>query len=160
MTEHESIRAMLALTAADALDPGELRRVQQHAGSCEICRREIHAWSLRVQGLQKLPQPIVPEDLLERTRARIMEQREAAAARRDESGMLAVLVVFGWAASLATWTVVRILTGGTLQVFGANLVSGVTWPLMSTVLVWMTAAAAAMMLGKRNQLRRSYEQVS
>ncbi|HYL78625.1 MAG TPA: zf-HC2 domain-containing protein [Bryobacteraceae bacterium] len=160
MTEHESIRAMLALSAADALEPGELRRVQQHAESCEICRRELHAWSLHAEGLRRLPQPMAPEGLMERTQARIMEQREVAAARRDENRMLAALVAFGWAASLATWALVRVLGGGSLQVFGANLVSGVTWSLTSTVLVWMTAAAAATMLGKRNQLRRSYEQVS
>ena len=97
---------------------------------------------------------------MERTRARIMEQREAAIARRHESRILAALVVFGWAASLATWALVRILAGGSLSVLGTNLVSGVTWSLLSTALVWMTAAAAAAMLGKRNQLRRSYEQVS
>jgi len=160
MTEHESIRAMLALTVADALEPGELRRVQQHAESCESCRRELQAWSLHAQGLRKLPQPIAPEGLMERTRARIIEQREAAMARRHENRMLAALVIFGWAASLATWALVRILAGGSLSVLGMNLVSGVTWSLLSTALVWMTAAAAAAMLGKRNQLRRSYEQVS
>jgi anti-sigma factor RsiW len=160
MTEHESIQAMLALTAADALDPGELRRVQQHADGCEICRRELQTWSLYAQGLPKLPQPIAPDGLMERTRARVIEQRAASAARRHENRVLAALVVFGWAASLTTWTVVRVLTGGSLYVFGANLVSGVTWSLLSTALVWMTAAVAAAMLGRRNELRRLYEPVS
>jgi hypothetical protein len=160
MTEHESIQAMLALTAADALDPGELRRVQQHAGSCEICRGELHAWSIYARGLPKLPQPVAPEGLLERTRARIIEQREAAAARRHENVMLAGLVVFGWAASLTTWTLVRVLIGGTLDVLGVNLLSGVSWTLLSTVFVWMTAAAAAAMLGRSNEHRRLYEPVS
>jgi hypothetical protein len=160
MTEHESIQAMLALTAADAVEPAELRRVQQHADGCEICRRELHAWSLYAHGLPKLPQPIAPDSLMERTRARVIEQREASAARRRETRVLAALVVFGWAASLTTWTVVRVLTGGELYVLGANLVSGVTWSLLSTALVWMTAAVAAAMLGRRSESRRLYGPVS
>ena len=160
MTEHESIQAMLALTAADALDPGELRRVQQHAAGCEICRRELQAWSLYAQGLPKLPQPITPDGLMERTRARIIEQRAASAARRHENLVLAALVVFGWGASLTTWTVVRVLTGGSLYLFGANLVSGVTWSLLSTAVVWMTAAVAAAMLGRRMEFKEAYEPVS
>jgi hypothetical protein len=160
MTEHESIQAMLALTAADALDPGEFRRIQQHADGCEICRRELQAWSLYAQGLPKLPQPIAPDGLMERTWARVLEQHAATAARRHENRVLAALVLFGWAASLTTWTVVRVLTGGELYVLGANLVSGVTWSLLSTALVWMTAAVAAAMLGRRSELRRHYEPVS
>jgi len=160
MTEHESILAMLALTAADALDPGELRRVQQHAESCETCRRELHAWSLYAAGLPKLPQPIAPEGLMERTRARIIAQREASIARRQENGMLAALVVFGWALSLTMWTLVRVFAGGALHVIGVNLVSGLTWSLLSTVCVWMTAVTAAAMLGRRSELRRHYGPIS
>jgi anti-sigma factor RsiW len=160
MTEHESIQRMLALYAADALDPGQRRSVEQHAGSCEICRRELLAWGFYARGLELLPQPMAPEGLMEHTRARIMEQRKASAARGRENVTLASLVVFGWAASLATWALIRVLTGGNLQVLGANLASGVTWSLVSTVFAWMTAAAAAAMLGRRNELRRLYEPVS
>jgi hypothetical protein len=160
MTEHESIQAMLALHAADALDPGELKRVEQHAAGCESCRRELVAWGFYARGLPHLPQPIAPAGLMERTRARIVEQREAAAAQRRDNVMLAALVVFGWAASLTTWTVLRVLTGGTLRILGANLMDGVSWSLVSTMFVWMTAAAAAAMLGKRNGVRSLYEPVS
>jgi hypothetical protein len=158
--EHESIRAMLALYAADALDPGELRRVEQHARGCETCRGELLAWAAYATGLTQLPQPLAPQGLMERTRIRIVQQREAAAARRRENAMLAALAVFGWAVSLATWTVIRALVGGSLVVLGANLVSGVNWFLLSTVFAWTTAAAAAAVLGKRDGARRVYEPVS
>ncbi len=154
MTEHESIQAMLALAVADALDPGELRRVEQHAESCENCRRELHTWGFYARGLSGLPQPAAPEGLMERTRARTIKQREVSASRRRHNVMLAALVVFGWAASLTTWTLVRVLAGGTLHVLGANLVNGVTWSLLSTVFVWMTAATAAVMLARRSELGR------
>src|SRR5580704_9577744 len=111
MTEHESIQRMLALYAADALDPGQRRSVEQHAGSCEICRRELLAWGFYARGLELRPQPMAPEGLMEHTRARIMEQRKASAARGRENVTLASLVVFGWAASLATWALIRVLTG-------------------------------------------------
>jgi anti-sigma factor RsiW len=152
--EHDAIQAMLALYASDALDPGERKRVDQHSGTCEICRRELLAWRAYASGLTQLPQPIAPQGLMERTRMRIIQQREAAAARRRENVMLAALAVFGWVVSLATWTVIRALAGGSLVVLGANLVSGVNWFLLSTVLAWTTAAAAATMLGKR--VRRMY----
>ena len=159
MTEHESIQAMLALAAAGALDPVELARVQQHAESCEMCRREFNVWSSYARGLSELPQPAVPVGLLERTRARILElsedQREASAAQRREALILAALGLFGWVASLTTWTLLRILSGGGLQVFGLDLVSGATWPLASTVFAWMTAATAVAMLGRRSELART-----
>ncbi len=156
--EHESIQAMLPLYAADALDPGERRRVDRHSGACEICRRELLVWDSYTRGLPQLRQPLAPQGLMERTRMRIVHQREAAAARRRENAMLAALAVFGWAVSLSTWTVIRALAGGSLVVLGANVVSGVGWFLSSTVFVWMTAAAAATMLGRR--VRRVYEPVS
>jgi len=159
-SEHDAIQTMLALYAADALNPGERRRVDQHAGDCEICRRELLAWGAYASGLTQLPQPIPPQGLMERTRMRIVQQREAAAVRRRENLMLAVLVVLGWAVSLATWTVMRAVVGGSLVVLGANMVSGVSWFLLSTVFVWMTAAAAAAVLGRRDGVRRMYEPVS
>jgi anti-sigma factor RsiW len=158
--EHDTIRAMLALYAAGALDPGERRRVEQHAGSCEICRGELLAWGAYASGLTQLPQLLAPQGLMERTRIRIVQQREASAARRRENAMLGALVVLGWAVSLVTWTVIRALAGGSLVVLGANVVSGVSWFLLSTVFVWMTAAAAAAVLGRRDGVRRMYEPVS
>jgi hypothetical protein len=160
MTEHESIQAMLALYAAEALEPAEAKRVEQHADGCEICKRELLAWNCYAGGLLQLPQPVAPAGLMERTRSRIMDRRAASITRRREAIMLSSLMVFGWAASLVTWIIVRVFTGGTLQVLGANLVSGFTWPLVSTAFVWMTAAAAAAMLGRRNNLRSHYEPVS
>jgi hypothetical protein len=93
--------------------------------------------------------------LVERTRARVLEQRAAAAARKREAWRLAGLVVFGWVSSFATWVAIRLVTGGSFTVLGVNLLDGVTWMLVSTVFVWMTAASAAVMLGKQAQLERT-----
>ncbi len=155
MSEHESSQAMLALLAADALGPEEVIRVKRHADGCEMCRRELDAWGVYARGLSALPQPVIPAGLLERTRLRMTEHRELSAARREDNWMLAALVAFGWAASLTTWILIRTLTGGALSLLGVNLVNVVNWMLLSTVLVWMTAAIAAAMLGRRSDLERT-----
>jgi len=146
MNEHESIRAMLALAAAGALDPAESTRVERHANVCDDCRRELETWSRYAYGLR---------ELMERTRTRLLQERAVAEGRRWNGLMLGVLVVFGWATGLTLWILVRVFTGAVLTVFGANLVSGLTWSLVSVVLSWMTAAAAALMLGKSRQMRRA-----
>ena len=154
MTEHESVRAMLVLAAAGMLGPEEVRRVEQHAQGCELCRQDLERWAVYTQGLAKLPQPSAPEGLVFRTRARILQERTEAAARRRHELFLAALVIFGWAAGWAFWTLARVVTGGSLNVFGANLVNGLTWSVVSTVRVWMTAATVAVMLGRRREMRR------
>jgi len=138
-SEHDAIQTMLALYAADALnlesgDASTSTRVTARSAPRAACMGRLCERS------DAMPQPMPPQGLMERTRMRIVQQREAAAVRRRENLMLAVLVVLGWAVSLATWTVMRAVVGGSLVVLGANMVSGVSWFLLSTVFVWMTAA--------------------
>ena len=154
MTEHESVRAMLALAAAGALGPEEVRRIEQHTQECELCRRDLETWAVYTQGLGKLPQPSAPQGLVLRTQARILQERAELAARRRHELFLAALVIFGWAAGWAFWVLLRTVTGGSVNVLGANLVNGLTWSVVSTVLAWMTAATVALMLGRRREMRR------
>jgi anti-sigma factor RsiW len=154
MTEHESIKALLALAAAGALDPEEVRRVEQHAQGCDLCRKDLETWGEYAQSLRRLPQPYAPEGLMERTRARLLQQHTAAAAHRRQLWLLGALAIFGWISSLVVWMVVQTVTGGVLIVMGANVVSGLAWSLGSTVLTWTTVAAAALMLGRGRQMRR------
>ena len=154
MTEHESVQAMLALAAAGALGPEEVRRIEQHTQACEPCRRDLATWAVYTQGLARLPQPSAPEGLVRRTQARMLRERAEAAARSRHELFLAALVIFGWAAGWAFWVLLRAVTGGSVNVLGANLVSGLTWSVVSTVLVWMTAATVALMIGRRREMRR------
>ena len=155
MTEHDSIREMLALAAAGALDAQDLRRVEQHARECTDCRKELDRWALYAQSLRQLPQPAVPADLILRTQAGILREREEAASRRRNSLMLAALAVFSWVISLAFWALARTLTGGELDVFGTNWVSIGPWFFASSVLTWITAGTAAVTLGHRREIRRT-----
>ena len=154
MTEHESVRGMLALAAASALGPEEIRRVEQHAQDCELCRQDLETWAAYTQGLRKLPQPSAPEGLVQRTQARILQERTHTADRRKSELMLGALAIFGWGTGWALWTLVRAVSGGSLSVFGANLVNGLTWSLVSMAVAGITAATAALMLGRGREARR------
>lgn len=156
MSEHECMREVLALAAAGTLDPGEQRRLDQHVRECAACRRELETWCGYAAGLRRLPQPPVPATLVERTRARILQERAAAADRRWDDLMLAALALFAWTVGLSFWFLLRVFAGGALVIMGTNLLRLGTWSALSTVLVWLTAAVAALALGKRRrELRRA-----
>jgi predicted anti-sigma-YlaC factor YlaD len=156
MSEHESVRELLALAASGALDIGEQRWLEEHARECPACRRELEIWSGYSQSLRRLPQPAVPAQLMERTRTRLVQEHAAAADRRWDELMLGALALFAWTVGLTFWFVARIVTGGELVIMGANLVRFGTWTAGSTVLVWLTAAVAAVALGRRRrELRRT-----
>ncbi len=154
MTEHESVRVMLALAAAGALGPEEVRRIEQHTQGCELCRRDLETWAVYTRGLGKLPQPSAPEGIVQRTQARILQERAEASGRLRHELFLAALAIFGWVVGWSFWTLARAVTGGSLNVFGTNLMNGLTWSLLSTFLVWMTAATVALMMGRRREARR------
>jgi hypothetical protein len=98
----------------------------------------------------------MPPQLLERSRARVFEERAAVVERRWNELMLAALALFAWTVGLAFWFVARVLTGGALVIMGTNLVRLGTWSVVSTVMVWLTAAVAALALGRRRHaLRRA-----
>jgi hypothetical protein len=148
MNSHDELRALLPLAASGALSPEDQRRVDDHARECPDCAQQVDCWSLYAQGLRQLRPPAIPSQLMERTRTRIVQERAAASGRRTESLILSGLVAFAWILGLATWFLLRIFTGGVLMLFGANLASLATWSVASTLFVWLTAAAAGLLLGK------------
>ena len=153
MNDHDTIRKLLPLAAADALNADELRRVEQHARECESCGREMQVWGLYSQGLRQQPQPSAPADLLMRAQVRVLRERAHAADRRRDAIMLGALACMSLMCSVMSWLVARALTGGVLEMFGTNWMSPVPWFLGSTALTWMTAATAAIALGGRPMRR-------
>lgn len=154
MSEHASIRELLSLAAAGVLDPDEQRRVEQHATVCDACRRELELWQGYSRELVRLPAPVAPKYLADRTRALVLEKRAAAAERRWDDIVLAVLVLLGWTVSLVVWVVFRLFTGGMLSVVESSFVTILEWLGASTLFAWLTAAVAAVMLGSRRVVRR------
>jgi anti-sigma factor RsiW len=154
MNEHETIRKLLPLAVAGALESEELRRVEQHAHACGDCRRELEIWSRYAQAFRQLPQPSVPAGLLERTQSRILQQN-AVASDHLKPIVLGAIAIFGWATGLVLWALVRGLTGGAVDILGLNLVSPLSWSLLSAVLTWITAAACALVLVRHREMRRT-----
>jgi predicted anti-sigma-YlaC factor YlaD len=153
MNEHETVRGLLALAAAGVLQIDEQRRVDRHLRECAGCRAELERWQSYAQGLQHLHQPAVPANLMERTRARILQEREAADAQRAEGLLLSTLAAFAWIVGLTLWFLVRVFSGGALVLHGTNLTGLLTWSLASTAFVWLTAATAALLLGRNREMR-------
>lgn len=151
---HEAVRTQLALAAAGALQEHELSAVLAHATECELCRRELDIWRSYANGLRQLPQPAIPADLVRRTQMRVLQDRESALERRHYALMLGALVLFSWATSFAAWFVARSVVGVSLEVYGIDLVGPVPWILLSSILTWVTAGSAAMVLAKHRHTRR------
>jgi anti-sigma factor RsiW len=154
VSEHASIRELLSLAAAGVLDPDEQRRVEQHATVCDACRRELELWQGYSRELVRLPAPVAPKYLADRTRARVLEKRAAAAERRWDDIVLAVLVLLCWTVSLVAWVVFRLFNGGMSSVVESSFVTILEWLGASTLFAWLTAAVAAVMLGSRRVVRR------
>lgn len=154
MNEHETVRRLLALAASGVLQADEQRRVDDHLRDCMSCRAEAERWRSYVQGLQQLEQPAVPSDLMQRTRARILQEHAASADRRTEGLVLSALAVFAWIVGLTFWFLLRVFTGGALMLLRTDLTGLLTWSLVSTVFVWLTAAAATLLLGRHREFRR------
>jgi predicted anti-sigma-YlaC factor YlaD len=149
VTEHETIRKLLPLAIAGALDDGDLERVTRHAGECESCRSEIQIWGLFSQGLRSQPQPVASPDLLARTQARVLGERAAAEERRRDALMLGALATLSLLSSILSWLVVSRLTAGEMEALGINWVNPVPWFFTSAAVTWMTTATAAIALGRR-----------
>jgi len=154
MSEHAAIRELLSLAAAGVLEADDERRVQQHVDVCDACRRELEVWQGYSRELGRLPAPVAPKYLAERTRARVLEQQAAVAQRRWDDIVLAVLVLLGWTVSLVAWVVFRLFSGGMLSVVETSFVTILEWLGASTLFAWLTAAVAAVMLGSRRVVRR------
>ena len=156
MSEHETIRGWLSLAASGVLEADEQRRVEQHVATCDACRSELEGWQACAHELARLPAPAVPSHLVERTRARVLEQFAAAAERRWDEVVLAVLALFGRTMAILTWILVRLFSGGMLSVFEPGFLTILVWSGISTVFAWLTAAVAAVMVGSRLRgVRRS-----
>jgi hypothetical protein len=153
--EHEAMRAQLALAAAGALQEHEVRAVLEHTAGCESCRRELDVWRNYASGLRELPQPKFPAHLLRRTQLQVLRERERSLERRHHTLLVGALVLLSWATSFATWFVARSLVGVTLEVYGLNVVGAVPWILLSSILTWVTAGSAAVVLGNYRHTRRS-----
>jgi anti-sigma factor RsiW len=154
MNEHAEIRELLSLAAAGALRREEEERVARHIHECAECTAEFENWQSLAAGLRRLPTPQPPAGLVERTRARTAWQLAAEGEQRWNHGVLIFLVLFGWTLTLASWPVVRLVSGGLLGWLDPGFEHTWIGLVGYTALVWVTGGVAAAMLALRRRRER------
>jgi len=155
MMDHGKIRELLALAAADALEPNEDRLVSEHLRSCSDCAAQLEEWRMLAGGLRRLPTPQPRGVVVERARAmaqiRLAEHLEHKCNRAVMSG----LIVFAWVLTLMSWPVVKFVSGGFLSMLDPRFSH--TWLVFGvfTTLVWVGGGAAAVLLSMQQRRERS-----
>jgi predicted anti-sigma-YlaC factor YlaD len=141
MSDHESVRHLLALSAAGLLDAGEERLVREHARQCARCAAKLDDYAALSAGLSALPCPLPLPDLLRRTNSLVA----AEADRRQGAAFAGAAAVFAFVFVLIVGLVLRSLAGDSAAV------AWLAWALVSSVL----GTASALLLAARRRLERS-----
>jgi anti-sigma factor RsiW len=141
MSDHDSVRDLLALSAAGLLDPAEERVVREHSRQCAACAAELDAYAALSAGLAALPPPHPPADLVRRTSVML-----AAESDRRQGAFLAGV------AAISTFVLV-LLIGQTLRILEGDSAAMIwlAWASIPSIL----GAAAALALATRRSLERS-----
>lgn len=154
MSDHDEIRKLLALAAADALNPADEERALNHARSCRECSRELESWQSLAAGLRRLPTPQPPAALIQRTKALAEARLEEEADARWQRNAMIFVVAFAWVLTIVSWPLVRVATQGLAELLNPRL--NQTWISFagSATLVWLTGGVAAVMLSLRQRRER------
>ena len=159
MNDHDKIRELLALAAADALTSAEEKQVAEHVRSCIACSNELGAWRPIASELRRLPTPQpaswLVQATLARAEAKLTEQAEHAWNRR----VMIVVVAFAWLLTIASWPVFQAVSGRFGSLLDPQLSQ--TWfsqTLLSfaafTALGWLAGGVAAVLLAFRQRGER------
>jgi predicted anti-sigma-YlaC factor YlaD len=146
MTTHETIRQLLAPSAAGLLDAAGERRVREHVHECAECAAALDELAAVAADLGRLPAPMAPPDLLARTEARVAAELAAQAGLRHGALLAVGAGLFAWMAALTTWGLYRFFAGGA---------GWLAWLVLTTVPAYMAAVAVAVMFASRRRLERS-----
>ena len=141
MNDHESVRKLLALSAAGLLDAAEERLVREHTRQCAACAAELEEFAALSGGLRALPTPAPPAGLTVRTATLMV----AEADRRQGARLAAASAIFACAFVLLIAQMLRVLAGDTAAL------AWLGWAFLTSVL----GAASAAVLTSRRRLERS-----
>jgi predicted anti-sigma-YlaC factor YlaD len=141
MSDHESVRHLLALSAAGLLEAGEERLVREHVRECARCAAKLDDYATLSAGLSALPCPLPLPDLLRRTNTLVAAELD----RRQGAAFAGGAAIFALVFVLLIGLALRIVAGDT-----AALV-WLAWALVSSV----SGAASALVLASRRRLERS-----
>lgn len=149
MSEHVTDR--LSLEAAGALDPDEAARVEAHLSECAACAARAAGWRALAEDLRRLPQAQPSPALVARTQRTVVWQLAERTERAWNRAALGFVIAFAWTLSGVAWLVLDLLGGALALRLGRSLGSTATWYAAYLVAGWVTAGAAAVLLGRRTQ---------
>ncbi|MFZ0278654.1 MAG: hypothetical protein WA254_02800 [Candidatus Sulfotelmatobacter sp.] len=154
MNEHDKIRELLALAAADALTSAEEEQVAEHVRSCIACSNELGPWRPIASELRRLPTPQPSSWLVQATLARA-EAKLTEQAEHDWNRCVMIFVVaFAWLLTITSWPVFHFVSGR----FASLLEPHFSHPWISfaafTALEWLAGGVAAVMLAIRQRGER------
>ena len=141
MSDHESVRHLLALSAAGLLDAAEERLVREHARQCARCAAKLDDYAALSAGLSALPCPLPLPDLLRRTNSVVAAELD----RRQGAALAGGAAVFALAFVLVIGLTLRIVGGDTAALWW------LVWVAVSSVF----GAASALALASRRRLERN-----
>ena len=141
MSDHESVRQLLALSAAGLLDAAEERLVREHARQCAACAAELDEFAALAAGLSALPTPQPPAYLLARTTTLLA----AEADRRQGVAFAAAAAIFAFVFVLLIGQTLRMVAGNTAAL------AWLLWAVMTSVF----GAASALVLASHRRPERS-----
>jgi anti-sigma factor RsiW len=154
MNEHDEIRQLLSLAAADALNSREDQRIVAHVRSCAACAEELRQWQEMGAALRRLPTPQAAPSLVARTIAMAQAAFTEESERRFERKMLAVGVVFSWVLVALSWPLAQLFASGWMSLLGVGFAQ--KWENFAafTALCWLAGGAAAIFLSRYRQRER------
>ena len=154
MSEHDKIRELLALAAADALTSAEEKQVAEHVRSCIACSNELEAWRPIASELRRLPTPQPSSWLVQATLARAQAKLTEQAEHDWNRRIIIVVVAFAWLLTIASWPAFHFVS----KRFGSLLgpVFSHTWISFGafSALGWLAGGVAALMLAIRQRGER------
>jgi anti-sigma factor RsiW len=143
------VTALLPLAAARALEPDEAARVDEHLRECAACAAEAAEWRRLAEELARMPSPRPSRALVSRTIEVIEERLAERWERAWNRAALAFAVAFAWTMAVVSWLLLDLLTGALATRLDRPVGPTAAWYAAYVVAGWLTAGAAAALLGRR-----------
>jgi len=145
------VTALLPLAAAGALDADEAARLDKHLRECPACAAEAAEWRRLAEGLAGMPSPRPSRALVARTVETIEERLAESSERAWNRAALGFAVAFAWTMAVVSWLLLDLLTGALAARLDRPVGPTAAWYAAYVVAGWLTAGAAAALLGRRRQ---------
>lgn len=149
MSEHDTVRNWLALSAAGLLEASEERQLREHAAQCAECAAELEQYAALSAEMRALPVPNPPAGLVTRTATLMLIEAD-----RRQGSLLAggaAILVFVMVLTLAE--TLRITVGDRLG-DGWGDRAAMVWMLYATLSSLFGAAAALVLTAARRRFER------